>query len=62
MKTLDLICDFCGESVQSLFCSGLDNEVSCYDCFIAKQLIEIERKKDLTNGSMSTCTRGVVYD
>lgn len=49
MKTLDLICDFCGESVKSLFCSELDNEVSCYDCFIAKQLIEIERKKDLTN-------------
>ena len=49
MKTLDLICDFCGESVQSLFCSGLDNEVSCYDCFIAKRLSEIERKKDLTD-------------
>lgn len=62
MKTLDLICDFCGESVQSLFCSGLDNEVSCYDCFIAKRLSEIKRKKDLTNGPMSANTQDVVYD
>lgn len=62
MKTLDLICDFCGESVQSLFCSGLDNEASCYDCFIAKQLSEIKRKKDLTNKQTSAYTQDVYYD
>ena len=62
MKTLDLICDFCGESVQSLFCSGLDNEASCYDCFIAKQLIEIERKKDLTDKQRSANMQDVIYD
>lgn len=47
MKTLDLICDFCGESVHSLFCSWLDDEVSCYDCFVAKQLSEISAQKGL---------------
>lgn len=46
MKPLDLICDFCGESVKSLFCSGLDNEVSCYDCFIKKQLSLIKSSED----------------
>ena len=62
MKTLDLICVFCGESVQSLFCSGLNNEVSCYDCFVAKQLSEIKRKKDLTNKQTSAYTQDVYYD
>jgi len=62
MKTLDLICDFCGDSVKSLFCSGLDNEVSCYDCFIAKRLMEIERKKDLTDKQKSDYMQSVVYD
>lgn len=62
MKTLDLICDFCGESVQSLFCSELDDEASCYDCFIAKRLSVIKHKKDLTDRQMSAYTRGVVSD
>lgn len=62
MKTLDLICDFCGESVQSLFCSGLDDEISCYDCFVAKRLSEIERKKDLTDKQKSAHMQDVICD
>lgn len=62
METLDLICNFCGESVQSLFCSGLDNEVSCYDCFVAKRLSENERKKDLTDKQRSTNMQNIIYD
>ena len=62
MKTLDLICDFCGESVQSLFCSGIDDEVSCYDCFVAKQLSEISRKKDLTDKQKSDNIQDIIYN
>ena len=62
MKTLDLICDFCGESVKSLFCSGLDNEASCYDCFIAKRLSEIKSEKDLADRQMSNIMQDFACD
>lgn len=53
MKTLELICEKCGDSVESLFCSELDTEGICYNCFIAKQLKKNKLKKDLTNKQIS---------
>jgi len=53
MKTLELMCEKCGDSVESLFCSELDTEGICYNCFIAKQLKKNKLKKDLTNKPMS---------